>query len=352
MNDNKININSLLEEFVSSNLSPTESERKEVSAKYDELSSILKGRNFISGSYGRFTSITPLHDVDVIWELPEETVTNNIRKSISLKVSPDELDVKNILGSLAKRLREEYEKLGVKVNVLSETHSVTIEFLNSSHEFTIDVVPAVPITEKNEFGLPLYIVPEIIKDSHRVRKDKYSSKEPIIWIKTDPEGYIEEASKANEENQSFRKSVKFLKGWRRKSKEGDVNFKLKSFHIEQYVLHFLRENHQKNTWEVVTTFFDDVEQIISSPQIPDRANDTVFIDAYISELTEDETRLILTNAQLATNLLNKIEQAQSESEVKEYLQEISLIQKTNKNTIYPITKDHAPTKPWYSGDFR
>ncbi len=42
MNDNKMNINSLLEEFVSSNLSPTESERKEVSAKYDELSSILK----------------------------------------------------------------------------------------------------------------------------------------------------------------------------------------------------------------------------------------------------------------------------------------------------------------------
>lgn len=352
MNDNRININSLLEEFVSSNLSPTKSEREDVTKKYDELSSMLKGRNFISGSYGRFTSITPLHDVDVIWELPEETVTDNIRKSISLKVSPDELDVSNILESLAKRLREEYEKQGVEVNVVSETHSVTIEFSNSPHEFTIDVVPAVPIIERNEFGLPLYIVPEIIKDSHQVRKSKYSNKNPIKWIKTDPEGYIKEATKANDENQSFRKSVKFLKGWRRKSKTVDDNFKLKSFHIEQYVLHYLQENSQKNSWEVISTFFDQVKQIISEPQIPDRADNSKFIDSYVSELTKDEIESILTNSNIATSIIEKIEQAQSEPQVIKYLEDISIVEEVRKDNVYPITKDHAPTKPWYSGDFR
>ena len=352
MNDNRININSLLEEFVSSNLSPTKSEREDVTKKYDELSSMLKGRNFISGSYGRFTSITPLHDVDVIWELPEETVTDNIRKSISLKVSPDELDVSNILESLAKRLREEYEKQGVEVNVVSETHSVTIEFSNSPHEFTIDVVPAVPIIERNEFGLPLYIVPEIIKDSHQVRKSKYSNKNPIKWIKTDPEGYIKEATKANDENQSFRKSVKFLKGWRRKSKTVDDNFKLKSFHIEQYVLHYLQENSQKNSWEVISTFFDQVKQIISEPQIPDRADNSKFIDSYVSELTKGEIELILTNSNIATSIIEKIEQAQSEPQVIKYLEDISIVEEVRKDNVYPITKDHAPTKPWHSGDFR
>ena len=211
--------NEILSEFISQNLSPTYDERKEISKRYNELSGLLQGRNFQAGSYARYTAITPVHDLDVIWVLPEDTITENIRKSISLKVSPDELEVKAILESLAKRLKEEYVKLGTNVNIKSQTHSVTIEFLENPHEFTIDVVPAVPTSKLNDFGdAPIYLVPEIIRDSHSRRVLKYSNKKSILWIKSDPEGYIREAREADTKNNAGRKSTKFVKGRRRKTK--------------------------------------------------------------------------------------------------------------------------------------
>jgi tRNA nucleotidyltransferase (CCA-adding enzyme) len=339
----------ILNEFISQNLSPTDAERKEISRRYDELSNLLQGRDFQSGSYARFTSITPVHDLDVIWVLPEDILTDDIRKSISLKISPDELEVEKILESLAKRLQEEYEKLGSNVSVKSQTHSVTIEFLENTHEFTIDVVPAVPTSKQNDFGdAPLYLVPEIIKDSHKKRVQKYNDKVSISWIKSDPEGYIREASEVDSKNNAFRKSSKFLKGWRRKSKNDSELFKLKAFHIEQLVMKYLHENPDSSTWDIVTFFFSNINDLVSEPQIPDRADKSIFIDAYIETLTDEEKSYIFTEAKEALTIMIKASEQDSESAVQDLLAEIVIVE--DPSSIYPITKNYAPAKPWYSGD--
>ncbi len=340
--------NEILNEFISENLSPTEDERTEISARYKELSDLLQGKNIQTGSFARYTSITPVHDLDVIWVLPEKIITETIRKSISLKISPDELEIQNILESLAKRLREEYQKLGENVNIKPETHSVTIEFLNNSHEFTIDVVPAVPTSEQNSFGdAPIYLVPEIIRDSHKVRIQKYSSNDSIEWIKSDPEGYIREAGEADKKNDSFRKSVKFVKGWRRNSKENSRLFKLKAFHSEQWVLRYLRNNPDSNTWDTVVKFFMDIADIIEEPQIPDRADNSKYIDAYLEDLTDEEKSIICTKAQEVSSIMRIADTKNSESEVQKLLSKIIIEEEVR--SIYPITKDYAPSKPWYPG---
>lgn len=94
-------------EFIENNLSPTEDERKQIGRRYEDLSTMLKGVIFQSGSYARFTAITPVNDLDVIWEVDQEALKRipdltRLQKSID----PIELDVSNLLNDLAERLKK------------------------------------------------------------------------------------------------------------------------------------------------------------------------------------------------------------------------------------------------------
>ena len=232
------NLNSYLNNLVSRQLSPTDGEKQAISKAYKQLSDLLKGYNFQSGSYARFTAITPVHDIDVIWELPVD-LGETARDFISKKINPYQLDISNILSDLAKKLTSEYNRLGEKVNIEAQTHSITIELHDNKHDFTIDVVPALLTNDSNEYGDYFYQVPEILRLPHRQRTKKYFMKDKIDWINSDPKGYIKEATKLNEITESYRKAKKFLKAWKYKVNEENDNIKLKSFHVEQIVISIL-----------------------------------------------------------------------------------------------------------------
>ena len=109
-------------EYIENNLSPTKEEREQISQRYEELSKMLKGTNFQSGSYARFTAITPVNDLDVIWEVDPELLNkipdfSKLQKSID----PVELNVSHLLHDLAARLSKEYEGIGKNPRIIPQS---------------------------------------------------------------------------------------------------------------------------------------------------------------------------------------------------------------------------------------
>ena len=205
-------------------LSPQQSERDLIAKIYKSLTDILGINNCIQiGSYPRFTSITPVHDLDVLYILGEWDVINN----------PGDA-----LQALKNFLEMEYENPTESRMIISlQTHSVTIAFSNNNEEkLSIDIVPAY-IFGANKFQQDMYKVPEIIKEKkHGRRKLLYENikneNRDIRWIKTDPRGYIKVASEIdNRTDGEFRKTVKFIKKWSKSLKQDDSALALKSFHV-------------------------------------------------------------------------------------------------------------------------
>jgi hypothetical protein len=143
----------------------------------------------------------------------------------------------------------------------------------------------------------MFYVPEIIKQKlGEIRKQFYNeaikTRKEIVWIKTDPLGYIEVASIINKANDDFRKVVKFVKGWKNCCKEINHEFKLKSFHIEQLVTRDYQFNKNLDIFDAVFKFFTKLKQNILTPNIRDRADSNKFIDKYLNELSVHQKSLI------------------------------------------------------------
>jgi len=85
-------------------LSPIRRERDFITTKYNELQNFLEGRTFQNGSYARHTSITPVSDLDVFYVLPDSIYESFIKELVKYR----DMDVSNILDSLAKELRKNY----------------------------------------------------------------------------------------------------------------------------------------------------------------------------------------------------------------------------------------------------
>ena len=83
---------------------------------------------FQSGSYARFTAITPLNDLDVIWVFPEES---------KRQISSGDLNLNNILNDLVEKLEAEYKILGIKIKAKTQTRSVKIEFVDKEGDFIV-----------------------------------------------------------------------------------------------------------------------------------------------------------------------------------------------------------------------
>ena len=131
------------------------------------------------------------------------------------------------------------------------------------------VIPYSLINSKNEFGLDTYYVPEIIKLTRGQKRTKFyndikQTSGQIDWIKSDPRGYIEVASRLNKENSDFRKSVKFVKGWKNYCKERNDNFKLKSFHLEQLITEDFTLNINLTIFDSVFLFFTSLKEDIKN----------------------------------------------------------------------------------------
>jgi len=279
MKKNRYNL--ILKEFASQNLSPTKEEQDKVSSIYNAIKECL-GDCFISGSYSRFTSIRPLHDLDIIF------IAGNVRED----VLPDPHE---LLDSLHYLIQNTFiNPIKCNFSISKQSHSITLDF---DDLFAIDVVPCYKLEERNEYGDNLFLAPEILKVGRSKRNSLYNdyikADKQIGWIKTDPKGYIKEAVDINETNDQFRKSVKLAKSWKNSCKRLDERFKLKSFHIEQAIVRLFTENPNIELYDALFKFFVELPSLVSHSQIPDRANKIIFIDDYIDNITDQERNVIL-----------------------------------------------------------
>ncbi|TXE15362.1 hypothetical protein ES692_17040 [Psychroserpens burtonensis] len=282
----KNELNTKLRKFVKEHLSPTQNDIQFVSAIYQSFNDLLGTNNCIQiGSYPRYTAIRPLHDLDILY------IIGNWE---TLKSIPE-----NLLTDLANKFTREYKNpTSYKIEVAVQTHSISFKYLDGEDEvFAVDIVPSL-INSKNEFGLDTYYVPEIIKLSRGQKRTKFyndirQTSGQIDWIKSDPRGYIEIAKRLNKENSDFRKSVKFVKGWKNYCKERNENFKLKSFHLEQLITEDFTINNDLTIFDSVFVFFTSLKEDIERPKIKDRADSSRYIDEYLNDLTESEYELII-----------------------------------------------------------
>jgi hypothetical protein len=274
MTNNHIKSENTVSSIIRDFYSPTKEEKEVVKLEYERLGEILEGKIFQSGSYARFTAITPLNDLDVIWVLSEKNKE---------RIIAGELNLKDILDSLAVKLESEYKERGIKIKAVPQKHSVKIEFPEKESEFSIDVTPGRELKELNEFGYPLYKIPETDYDGN------------VSWVKTDPKGYIEIAKETNEETPNFRKATKLLKAWKRawenKKNFRNVEFELKSFHLEIIVQDIIREYPDYTILDIVDFVFRNLGEIMKSKNYPDRAGNG-YVDDYVDELTNEQRRMI------------------------------------------------------------
>ena len=131
----KDDINRILRPLVTANLSPQDRERSDISSTYQKIKDILGDRCILMGSYARFTSITPVKDIDILYRLPVST---------QLPYSPSEL-----LQQLQQILESSWQDKNGVPTFTQQSHSLKMEFLNK--HFTVDIVPAITLNEKNEF---------------------------------------------------------------------------------------------------------------------------------------------------------------------------------------------------------
>ncbi len=278
--------NEALRKYSHQELTPTEEQRTLISEIYSSICGILgQHRCRQIGSYPRYTAIRPPHDLDILF-----------RAGFSRDLSPDP---SNAIAEIAKLLEQSFMAPdGLRSEIRIQSHSVSITlFKGADEEFGVDIVPAWETGAKNEFGDDIFRVPELLLKGHPARQRKYERVtkgiEEIAFILTDPIGYIHLAEQINTDNDDFRRTTKCGKKWKHTSCEADEDFKLKSFHLEQIFTVYFLNNPGLEIYDALIKFFEELPALISYAQIPDRADATRKIDAYIGELTGEQKASIL-----------------------------------------------------------
>lgn len=269
-------------------LSPKVDERDLINKIYQSFNDMFGVNNCIQiGSYPRFTAVTPVHDLDLLYFLGDWD-ENNHNPSTALQ-------------NLNTKINLEYKNpTTYKIKILLQTHSVTVLYLDNNEEaFSVDIVPAY-FYSKNEFNDDIYKVPEVIRRKHGDKRVEYYQKlsqehQEMDWITSDPKGYIKIASETDKiTNGELRKTAKTLKAWNNNLTNENDNLKLKSFHLEQVITNLFRENSELEIFDAIFHFFTELPNIINKPnQIPDRANKDKFIDDYLQEFTEEQKEKII-----------------------------------------------------------
>lgn len=320
----KDELNTNLRDFARS-LSPKVGEQTLISGVYKSFQDLLVANNCLQiGSYPRFTSITPVHDLDILYILGPWDENAH--------------DPSSALRELNSRINQSYENpTDYSINVSLQSHSVTVLFHRNSEEiFSVDIAPAYS-TSKNEFNDDKYKVPELLNKRHGKARLEYYQKLAVEhgqmgWIDSDPMGYIKVASDVDQvSNGEFRKSAKIVKFWKNKLKEKDESLKLKSFHIEQVVTKYFQENNLAQVFDAIYRFFIELPEIIGTPnQIQDRTNASKFIDDYLADLTEEQKHRI---NQARDTFLVKLENL-SDSTTINSLFEIEFLERTSSSEKY------------------
>lgn len=305
----KNEISAALRQLAKNRLSPRETERTFVSKVYNSVQDVLGAKNCLQiGSYPRFTSITPLHDLDVLYILRTQ--------------NEDTSNADRTLSELQKLLQISFKNpTRYTLEISRQTHSITIAFKEGDEEiFAVDVVPAY-VSGTNNFGEDTYLVPEIFSKSHRAKIQRYKelaeSQLQMTWINSDPRGYIQIAREVNEANEDFRKAVKIAKAWKQACCETSDHFKLKSFHLEQVITEYFRATDSLDIFDATFQFFYDIPGLLSKPNIPDRADPDRKIDAYVADLTPLERQTVI---QARDHFLIQLENLVSAADVPSLLE--------------------------------
>lgn len=268
-------------------LSPREGEREFIGKIYQSFNDLLGRNNCIQiGSYPRYTAITPVHDLDILYVIGEWSEKSH--------------DPSVALQQLAAKIKRDYKNpTRNEVMVSLQTHSITVSYLQGGEEyFSVDIVPAY-VFSRNEFGEDMYKVPEVVRERRGKNRIEYYQRSAaehreIGWISSDPRGYITIAAIVDQlSGGEFRKTVKIIKKWKNNLEEADSGLKLKSFHLEQVIVKFFQNSQQLEIFDAVFKFFSELPNLIGKPnQIRDRANSDKFIDDYLSQFSEEQKEKI------------------------------------------------------------
>jgi len=292
-------------------LSPKIDERDLISKIYQSFNDLFGVNNCIQiGSYPRFTAITPVHDLDLLYFLGNWD-KNSHNPSTALQ-------------NLYSKINKEYKNpTKYETNISLQTHSVTVLYIDNNIEvFSVDIVPAY-FFSKNEFNDDTYKVPEVIRKKHGKNRIEFYQKlsqehKEMAWITSDPKGYIKVAAEIDKiTNGEFRKTVKIIKAWKNNLSNKDENLKLKSFHVEQIITKFFLDNNKLEIFDAIFKFFTEIPDIINKPnQISDRANDDKFIDDYLQDFTDKQKDMI---SQARDCFLIKLEKFSENETIQELL---------------------------------
>jgi hypothetical protein len=168
---------------------PTEKETKDASRRQKEIRSVMDRefhvqRDFLSGSYARWTKTKPLKDVDIFCVVGDKDEQYRDK------------DPSVILEKVAMIMRVEYGKENVEI----QTRSVGVSFNNAAAEevMSFDVVTAFDANK-------CYEVPD--------------TKSPDKWTKTDPEIHKDLArDKHAAYSSEWKGLVRMIKTWNRNCK--------------------------------------------------------------------------------------------------------------------------------------
>ena len=292
-------------------LSPQQNERDLIGKIYQSFNDLFGVNNCIQiGAYPRFTAITPVHDLDILYFLGDWNENSH--------------NPATALQNLNSKLLSGYKNpTNYKIAISLQTHSVTLVFKDISEEiFSVDIVPAYTFL-KNEFNEDTYKVPEVIRKKHGKNRVEYYQKisqehKEMDWINSDPRGYIKVASEIDKSTDGeFRKTVKIIKAWNNNLVDKDQNLELKSFHLEQIITKYFRENQDLEIFDVIFKFFIELPEIVNNPnQISDRANDDKFIDDYLEKFTNEQKEKIKS---ARDGFLVKLENLKEPDSVRELL---------------------------------
>jgi hypothetical protein len=314
-------INGILNAFIRANLSPTLTERAMVSREYEFLCGLVGGVCFQSGSYARFTSTTPVNDLDVIWQVPPTALGPEIQRKLAQGQDPGLFDPSAVLKQQAAKLRAAYLAAGKPVTIIVQSHSIGIYF-GTKDDFSIDLVPAVAANKVNEFGDDIYWVPEIARMSHSRRLQMYDTQAAIGWMLSDPRGYIEDARRLNDLNESFRKDAKVARKWRRGCKKETPGFRLKSFHLELVMNDLFKRTLSMSTLDGIELFFKTLPAYLKAPYFRDRANASRYVDEYLTTLTAKERADIDAHIQAASSAVAALINAETEDDARRIVRKL------------------------------
>ena len=174
-----------------SRLELTEKEQKDASRRQQEMRSVIDAgfavdRDFLTGSYARWTKTKPLKDVDIFCVLKEEERHYREKKPTVL------------LGCVEKVLVDKYGKDKVGCQRRSVTVSFGVEEVNGETNDQVMSFDVVPAFTKGDH----YEIPDTARDSG--------------WTETNPDIHAQKAKEAQDAyDGEWKGLVRMMKSWNR-----------------------------------------------------------------------------------------------------------------------------------------